>query len=176
MPMVTPAKLSGPLRLYSPPEADVRLAEANGATDITAGGGYKRNGPDNFAGVTIGIPLRIFDRNQGEKLRARRALEAGRAAERAARIQVLSDLGQALAGYDNALRLTRLYSGEYIDRARQVRDRLEFSYRNGAASLLDYIDALREYRDTELAWLSARAGLMNSVNQLSFVTGLELIP
>ena len=157
-------------------EADLKLAQANGATDITAGGEYKRNGPDNFGGITLGIPLRIFDRNQGEKLRARRTLDASRAGEQATRIQILSDLNQALAAYDTATRLVQLYSHDYIERARQVRERVEFSYRNGATSLLDYIEALREYRDTELAWRNAQAALLNSIHQLSFVTGTELMP
>lgn len=166
----------GALEQVRKAEADLKLAQANGATDITAGGEYKRNGPDNFAGITLGIPLRIFDRNQGEKLRARRTLEASRAAEQAARIQILSDLHQALAAYDTATRLAQLYSTDYITRARQVRDRVEFSYRNGATSLLDYIEALREYRETELAWRAAQAALLNSIHQLSFVTGTELLP
>ena len=157
-------------------EADVRLAQANGATDFTLGGEYKRSGPDNFAGVTVGIPLRVFDRNQGEKLRAHKTLEAGKAAELATRIQVLSDLNQALAAYDTANHLAELYSHDYIERARQVRDRVEFSYRNGATSLLDYIEALREYRDTELAWHAAQAGYLNAIHQLSFVTATELMP
>jgi len=157
-------------------EAEVRLAQANGATDFTLGGEYKRNGPDNFGGVTVGIPLRVFDRNQGEKLRARKTLDASKATELATRIQVLSDLNQALAAYDTASGLSALYSRDYIERARQVRDRVEFSYRNGATSLLDYIEALREYRDTELAWHAAQAGYLNAIHQLSFVTGTELMP
>jgi outer membrane protein, heavy metal efflux system len=157
-------------------EADVNLARANGAAEITAGGEYKRNGTDNFAGVTFVIPLRVFDRNQGEKLRTARALASSRYTETALRIQVLSDLNQALAAYDTARRLTELYSRDYLERAKQVRDRVAFSYRNGATSLLDYIDALREYRDTELASHAASAQLLNTIHQLSFVAGTELLP
>jgi cobalt-zinc-cadmium efflux system outer membrane protein len=157
-------------------EADIKLADANGATDVVAGAEYKRNGPDNFTGVTLGIPLRFFDRNQGEKLRTRRVLEASRATERAARIQVLSDLNQALAALDSAQRIAQLYNSDYLTKAKQVRERVEFSYRHGATSLLDYIQALREYRDTELAWRASTAQLLNAIHQLSFVTGTELLP
>jgi cobalt-zinc-cadmium efflux system outer membrane protein len=157
-------------------EADIKLADANGATDFVAGAEYKRNGPDNFTGVTLGITLRFFDRNQGEKLRTRRTLDASRAAERAARIQVLADLNQALAALDSAQRISQLYDGDYLNKAKQVRERVEFSYRHGATSLLDYIQALREYRDTELAWRASTAQLLNAIHQLSFVTGTELLP
>ena len=157
-------------------EADIKLADANGATDVVAGAEYKRNGPDNFTGVTLGIPLRFFDRNQGEKLRTRKVLDASRAAERATRIQVLSDLNQALAALDSAQRIAQLYNSDYLEKAKQVQERVEFSYRHGATSLLDYIQALREYRDTELAWRASIAQLLNAIHQLSFVTGTELLP
>lgn len=157
-------------------EADIKLADANGATDVVAGAEYKRNGPDNFTGVTLGIPLRFFDRNQGEKLRTRKVLDASRAAERATRIQVLADLNQALAALDSSQRIAQLYNSDYLGKAKQVRERVEFSYRHGATSLLDYIQALREYRDTELAWRASIAQLLNAIHQLSFVTGTELLP
>jgi outer membrane protein, heavy metal efflux system len=157
-------------------EADMRLADANGTTDIAVGSEYKRNGPDNTIGFTISFPLRFFDRNQGEKLRSRRESEASRFAETAVRIAVLSDVAQAYEAYRSALARGQLYSRDYIGRARQVRDRVEFGYRHGASSLLDYLDALRSYRDVELAWRSSYAQVMTSLHQLSSVTGTELWP
>ncbi len=157
-------------------QSDVRLADANGTTDVAIGSEYKRNGPDNTIGFTMQIPLRIFDRNQGEKLRTRREFEASRLTESATRIAVLSDVAQAYEAYRSSLARAQLYSRDYLGRARQVRDRVAFSYRNGASSLLDYLDAVRSYREVELAWRSSYAQVMSSVHQLSFVTGTELWP
>ncbi len=157
-------------------EADVRLADANGATDIAVGGEYKRNGPDNTVGFTVAFPLRFFDRNQGEKLRTRREFDASRSAELAARLVVVADVTQAFEAYRTALARAQLYSKDYLERARQVRDRVAFSYQHGASSLLDYLDALRSYRDVELTWRSSYAQVMTSIHQLSFVTGTELWP
>jgi cobalt-zinc-cadmium efflux system outer membrane protein len=157
-------------------EADVRLADANGATDISVGSEYKRNGPDNTIGFTVAFPLRLFDRNQGEKLRTRRESDASRSAELAARIAVLADVALAYEAYRSALARAQLYSRDYIARARQVRDHVAFSYRHGASSLLDYLDAVRSYRDVELAWRSSHAQVMTSIHQLSFVTATELWP
>ncbi len=157
-------------------EADVRLADANAATDIAVGSEYKRNGQDNTLGFTVAFPLRIFDRNQGEKLRTRRELDSTRFAESAARIVVLADVAQAYEAYQSATARAQLYSGDYLERARQVRDRVAFSYRNGGASLLEYLDAVRSYRDVELAWRSSHAQVMTAIHQLSFVTGTELWP
>jgi cobalt-zinc-cadmium efflux system outer membrane protein len=120
--------------------------------------------------------LRFFDRNQGEKLRTRREFDATRSGELAARLAVLADVAQAYEAYGTALARAQLYSKDYLDRARQVRDRVAFSYQHGASSLLEYLDALRSYRDVELAWRSSYAQVMSSLHQLSFVTGTELWP
>jgi cobalt-zinc-cadmium efflux system outer membrane protein len=157
-------------------QSDVRLADASGTTDVAIGSEYKRNGIDNTIGFTVSFPLRIFDRNQGEKLRTRREFDASRFTESATRTAVLSDVAQAYEAYRSSLARAQLYSRDYLGRARQVRDRVAFSYRNGASSLLDYLDAVRSYREVELAWRSSYAQVMNSVHQLSFVTGTELWP
>lgn len=157
-------------------QADVRLADANGAADVTVGGEYKRNGIDNTLGFTVSVPLRIFDRNQGEKARTRHELAASQANEVAARNQVLTDLAQGYEAYRLALSRARLYSQKYVEAARRIRERTEFSYRHGGASLLDYLDALRSYREVELAWRSAYAQVMGSIHQLSFLVGAEVLP
>ena len=157
-------------------QSDVRLAVANGATDVAVGGEYKRNGPDNTLGFTIAFPLRFFDRNQGEKLRTRHDLDASRSAEVAARTTVLADVTQSYQAYRSVMRLAQLYSQDYLQRARDVRDHIEFSFRNGGASPLDYLDAVRSYREVELAARAARAQAMLAVHQLSFATATELLP
>lgn len=156
--------------------ADAQLAVANGATDVSVGGEYKRNGPDNTLGFTMQIPLRVFDRNQGEKLRTRYELTASQVTELAVRNAVRADVTQAYELYRAAIARARLYSRDYLERARRIRDRIQFSYRNGGSSLLDYLDALRTYRDTELAWRSAHADAMAAGYQLSFTTGTDVTP
>ena len=84
-------------------EANVKLAEAYGTTDPTLGGEYDRSGNDNSGGFQVSIPLRIFDRNQGEKERTRYEAQSSRFAEMAARNQVINDVDQAWAAYQTAL-------------------------------------------------------------------------
>lgn len=155
-------------------EADARLAVANGATDISLGGEYKRNGPTNTLGFNLQIPLRVFDRNQGEKLRTRSEVTASRSNEQAVRNAVRTDVLTAYQTYRTATARAHLYSQDYLNRARRIRDRTEFSFRNGGSSLLDYLDALRTYRETELAWRSAHADAINAVFLLDFTTGTDV--
>lgn len=155
--------------------SDVQLAHANGVTDVTVGSEFKRNGAFNTFGITFQVPLRIFDRNQGEKFRTEREVKAADYAAQAAKLQVLSDVRQGWDGYQTAVTRAQLYSANYLQMAKTVRDRMQFSYQNSGTSLLDYLDAVRSYRDVQLASHSANAALLTAIHQLSFVTGTELL-
>ncbi len=157
-------------------DANVKLAYANGTTDPVLEGEYDRAGTANSAGFQLGIPLRIFDRNQGEKERTKYEAQSSRFAEVAARNQVVSDVDQAWAGYEDAVLLARRYNGHYLGEAKEVRDNLEFSYRHGAATLLDYLNALGDYRQTNLSALNANLQVWMSLHQISFAAATEIVP
>jgi len=157
-------------------DANVKFAYANGTTDPTLEGEYDRAGTLNSAGFQIGIPLRIFDRNQGEKARTKYEAQASRFAETAARNQVVSDVDQAWAAYEDARSLATRYNGHYLDEAREVRDNLEFSYRHGGSTLLDYLSALQDYRQVNLAALTANMQVWLSLHQISFASATEIVP
>jgi cobalt-zinc-cadmium efflux system outer membrane protein len=157
-------------------EANVKLAQATGTTDPTLGGEYDRSGTYNSAGFDISIPLRIFDRNQGEKERTRYEAQSTRFAEIAARNQVINDVDQAWAAYQTALAQAGRYNRHYLGEASRVRDNLEFSYRHGGSTLLDYLDALRDYRQTNLDTLNANAQVWLALHQLSYVAASEMLP
>jgi cobalt-zinc-cadmium efflux system outer membrane protein len=157
-------------------DANVKLAYANGTTDPTIEGEYDRAGTANSAGFQIGIPLRIFDRNQGEKARTKYEAQASRFAETAARNQVVSDVDQAWAGYEDALSLARRYNGHYLQEAHEVRDNLEYSYRHGGTTLLDYLNALQDYRQVNLNALNANVQVWLSLHQVSFAADTEIVP
>jgi cobalt-zinc-cadmium efflux system outer membrane protein len=157
-------------------DSNVRLADADGTTDPTLGGEYERTSTFNTAGFQLSIPLRIFDRNQGEKQRTRYEAQSSRFAEIAARNQVINDVDQAWAGYDAALSLAKRYNSHYVDEATRVRDNLEYSYRHGGTTLLDYLDALRDYRQIHLDALNANQQVWLSIHQLSFAAATEIVP
>ena len=156
--------------------AAVKLAKANGTADPTIEAEYERSGNANTVGGNINIPLRIFDRNQGEKQRAAYELESSRLAYTAARNQVLSDVDSAWVGYQTAVTEEARYRDKYLAEAAHVRDNLEFSYRNGNSTLLDYLSALSDYRQVNLASLNAKLQLLLSLEQLSYATQTEIVP
>ena len=156
--------------------AAVRLAAANGTADPTLEGDYERSGDVNSFGASLNIPLRFFDRNQGEKERARFELESSRQALTAAQNQVVSDVESGWAAYQTAQSQSERYRSKYLAEAAHVRDNLEFSYRNGNSTLLDYLSALADYRQVNLASLNARLQLLLALEQLSYAAHTEIIP
>ena len=157
-------------------DANVKLAYANGTTDPTLEGEYDRSGTYNSAGFNISIPLRIFDRNQGNKETSKYVAQASRFSEIAARAQVYSDVDQAYAGYVAAKSLSDRYNGHYLDISKDVLSIAQFAYEHGGLALLDYLNALQDNRTTTLNALNAYAQTWMAIHQLSFVTATEVTP
>jgi outer membrane protein, heavy metal efflux system len=157
-------------------DANVKLAYANGTTDPTLEGEYDRSGTVNSAGFSINIPLRIFDRNQGNKETSKYLAQASRFSEIAARNQVYSDVDQAWVGYTTSKVLADRYNGHYLDEAKDVLSIAQFAYEHGGLALLDYLNAIQDDRTTTLNALNAYAQTWMAIHQLSFATATEVVP
>jgi cobalt-zinc-cadmium efflux system outer membrane protein len=153
-----------------------QLAIANGSTDPTFSVDFARNPPiPVYFGLSITIPLRIFDRNQGEKARTEIDIRRNERAEDAARAQVFSDVDSAYYTLVSALNLLRPYRDKYLKLAEDTRNKVAFSYQNGGASLLDYLDAEKAWRDTRLAYLNLIGSYLTAAAQMNMAVGREVI-
>ncbi len=157
-------------------DAGVKLAYANGTADPTAEADYNRTGTENSFGFSLNIPLRIFDRNQGNKETAKFTAQASRFSVTAAHNQVISDVDQAYSGYFNAKVLSDRYNGHYLNEAKDVLDISRFSYEHGGLALIDYLDALRESRSVTSDALNAYSQTWIAIHQMSFVTATDIVP
>jgi len=156
---------------------DHRLAIANGSTDPTFLADYGNNPPlDHYVGVSVTIPVRIFDRNQGEKLRTQREISRTENLRDATNAQVLSDVDSAYATLMSNLNLLRPYKTKYLDQAVRVRDTINFSYQNGGASLLDFLSAQNDYRSIERNYLTLIGAYLTAAAQMNLAVGREVIP
>ena len=157
------------------------LAVSTGSTDPTVSAWYTHNGswnnPDalNTVGVSVSIPLRIFDRNQGEKLRTQLDIGRNERLRDAAEAQVLSDVDSAYWTLVQNVNLLKPYKGKYLPLATDVRDRTTFSFQNGGASLLDFLDAEKSYRDTRLAYLNLLGSYLTAAAQMNMAVGKEVL-
>ena len=157
-------------------EANARLAIANGTTDPTLEGEYDRSGTYNSAGFSINIPLRLFDRNQGNKDTARYEADASRFTEVAAKDQVVSDVEQAWVGYVQSKRLSDRFTSHYLAESTDVLNIAQFAFEHGGIALIDYLDALRDARSSVSDALNAYSNTWLAIHQLSAAAGTELTP
>jgi outer membrane protein, heavy metal efflux system len=162
-------------------KTDHRLAIANGSTDPTVSSWFTHNpsfnNPHavNTIGAGVMIPLRIHDRNQGEK--ARTQIDIGRTERtyEASRAQVFGDVDSAYTTLNNNLALLRPYKAKYLALASRVRENVSFSYQNGGASLLDFLNAQNEYRSVQLNYLNLVGAYLAAANQLNLAVGREVV-
>jgi cobalt-zinc-cadmium efflux system outer membrane protein len=152
------------------------LAVSNGSTDPTFSVDFARNPPiPVYFGVSVSIPLRIFDRNQGEKARTQIDIGRNERLRDAAQAQVFSDVDTSYVTLVSAVNLLRPYRDKYLKLAGDTRNRIAFSYQNGGASLLDYLDAEKAYRDTRLAYLNLIGSYLTAAAQMNMAVGREVI-
>jgi len=180
--MDTRPDLKAAIEAVDKAQTDHKLAVANGSTDPTLAAWYTHNAstnnPDgiNTLGVSISIPLRIFDRNQGEKLRTQLDITRNERLRDATEAQVLSDVDSGYATLNSTLILLRPYKAKYLQQSVRVRDTIFFSYQHGGASLLDFLNAEADYRSVQLNYVNLVGSYLTAAAQLNMAVGREVVP
>lgn len=154
--------------------ADHNLARANAWWDFTPQLEYQRIGNDNTIGFGVSLPLRIFDRNQGEIARTRAEIDRADAQREAVVVQAITEVASALATVESQRDKLRLLREIYLPKAQQARDTVEFAYRRGGVSLIDFLDAQRSYRETTQEHLRALGAYVTALDQLEASVGVPL--
>ena len=157
-------------------QSQIALAKANGKVDLTASVTYSHVSEVNSLGASFSIPLPVFDRNQGEIARTRFAATQAQENADAASDAVLTDVRNNYEGFTTNKEIVELYVSGYLKQAQDSRDISEYAYKRGAASLLDFLDAERSYRATQLAYRQALANYLVSVEQLKQSVGTRTLP
>ena len=174
--------LKAALQSIDKAKTDHLLAVANGSTDPTVAAWWTYNPSFNnpfdnqTIGASVSIPLRIFDRNQGEKLRTRLDIERNDQLAQATRAQVFSDVDSAYASVESNVTLLKPYKDRYLQMASRIRDTIAFSYEHGSASLLDFLNAQADYRNVQVNYLTLVASYLDAANQLNEAVGREVLP
>ena len=158
-----------------------KLAIANGSTDPTFGLWFTNNsstnnpnGPETIGG-SVSIPLRVFDKNQGEKKRTQIDIDRSQQAEEAAKAQVFSDVDSAYELVRSNVALLKPYKAKYNDQALRVRDTVTYAYEHGGASLMDFLNAQSDYRQVQLAYAQLIGAYLTAAGQLNLAVGHEEI-
>jgi outer membrane protein, heavy metal efflux system len=173
--------LAAALETVQQSNTNYKLAVSNGSTDPTYSTWYTYNSSNNNSngiqtlGVSVSIPLRIFDRNQGEKKRTQIDIDRAQQASDAAKAQVLSDVDSAYELVRSNIALLKPYKAKYNDVALRVRDEVSYAYMHGGASLMDFLNAQSDYRQVQLAYAQLIGAYMTATAQLNLAVGREVI-
>ena len=157
-------------------QSQLSLAKADGKPDVTAQANYTHVADTNTASLFASIPLPIFNRNQGEIARTRYAITQSQELSSEQASIALTDVTNSYEGLRTADEVVALYQSGYLKNAEDSRDISQYAYQHGAASLLDFLDAERSYRATELAYRQALANYMTSLEQLRQAVGTRSLP
>ena len=157
-------------------QSQIALAKANAKVDVTGTFDFTHVSGEYTASVFANWPLPIFNRNQGEIARTQYALTQAQEMQLSASDTVLSDVSNAYEAVRSNEEVVQLYTSEYLKNAKDSRDISEYAYKRGAASLLDFLDAERTYRATELAYRQALGSYMAAMEQLKQAVGVRDLP
>lgn len=173
--------LQAALQTIQQSQTNHKLAVANGSTDPTFGAWYTYNSSNNNAngiqtlGLSVSVPLRMFDRNQGEKKRTLIDIDKSQQASEAVRAQVFSDVDSAYAQVESNIALLKPYKAQYNAQALRVRDTVTYAYQHGGASLMDFLNAQSDYRQVQLAYVQLIGAYLTAAGQLNLAVGREVI-
>ena len=158
-----------------------KLTVANGSTDPTWSVWTTHN-PSfasiydyNTIGFSVGFPIRLFDRNQGEKARTKLDITRNEKLVDGAQAQVYNDVDSAYYTILENINLLKPYRAKYLPEALHIRDTVTLAYHNGGASLLDYLDAEKAFRDVNLAYINLIGTYMTAAAQLNMAVGQEVL-
>ena len=152
-------------------ESQILLAKANAKVDVNGTYDFSHTAGQNSASIFVGFDLPIFNRNQGEIARTRYALTQAQELQQSASDVVMTDVASAYEAIRSNDEVVQLYVSGYLKQAQDSRDISEYAYKAGSASLLDFLDAERSYRSTQLAYRQALASYMTALEQLKQAVG-----
>jgi cobalt-zinc-cadmium efflux system outer membrane protein len=156
--------------------SQISLAKANSKVDFNAAASYSHVSGASSASFFFSVPMPFFDRNQGEIARTRFALTQAELTARASEDTVMTDVANAYEAANSNQDVVKLYTSGYLKEAQDSRDISQYAYKGGAATLLDFLDAERSYRSTQLAYRQALAAYMLSLEQLRQAIGTRSLP
>jgi len=156
--------------------SQISLAKADAKVDFNASASYSHVSGASSTSLFFNVPLPFFNRNQGEIARTKFALTQAELTARAAEDTVLTDVTNAYESASSNQDVVKLYLSGYLKQAQDSRDISQYAYKGGAATLLDFLDAERSYRSTQLAYRQAVAAYMLSLEQLRQAIGTRSLP
>ncbi|OUJ74966.1 hypothetical protein BXP70_07335 [Hymenobacter crusticola] len=150
-------------------QQNLRVQKALAVPDLTVGGLYDFNGAvgKNYTGLTVGVPLPLFNRNQGNIKSAEAQIKASEQALNQQATQVETEVAEAYAKAAEAERLASSFPSAYFTDFNKLFEGVLTSYQRKAISTLEFLDFLESYKDNMVQLNDARAEQLNAFENLN---------
>jgi outer membrane protein, heavy metal efflux system len=165
-------------------EADVVVEDKKAFPQVTPMFGYTRQ----FQGAALGMPdadswdvtvtatLPVFDRNQGNRMKAQSVAAQNRLNLQAGTVDLRAEIEQVVQEFQTAHQNAIAIAQEQLKLAADVRDSITKAYEVGGRALIEVLDAQRNYRETYRLYISSRANYWRSLYQFSAAIGKQVMP
>jgi len=163
--------------------ADIHLENRNAYPEVKPHAGFTRyqrpwdeehpNYNSWGVGVTVTVPL--FDRNQGNRAKARSALAQSNHQLQAGIVDLRAEIVEADRNFRTAHQLTHTIATEEVHLSKEVRDIMIEGFRAGGRPLIDVLDAERSYRETMRLFLTSRADYWRALYIYNSVVGIDSV-
>ncbi|HYV06501.1 MAG TPA: TolC family protein, partial [Blastocatellia bacterium] len=155
-------------------DSDIKLQDAQRIPNLSVGVGIKRIVVDNLYSFGLGITLPIFDRNQGERVKALIQKKRAQNDQKILTNTVLSDVDKAMASFEAQKRRVELYNSGVLTKVEEIQSLTEFSFKAGESSVLDLLDAIRTRRETLANYYQTLADYQTALLDLELATATPL--
>jgi cobalt-zinc-cadmium efflux system outer membrane protein len=160
--------------LLASAESNTQLALAQRERDVDVGYEYQRVGNDSTAGVVVQVPLFVHNNQRTLFTQAEAQKRVAEAQLKQAEIQATTDVDKAYQSYLNVRKILDLYSSENLQQLERLRNVATVSYKEGASSLFELLDAQRAYNAAMTSYNQARADYEMSLWELEQAAGRSL--
>ena len=156
-------------------DASIRLQDAQRIPDLNLGAGISQvpSGTSTYT-LNAGITLPWFDRNQGERAKARIQKQKAQTQQQFLANQVRSDVDKALVAFNIQKRRVELYRTDVLAKVDEIQNLTEFSLKAGESSILELLDAMRTRRETLAGYYQTLFDYQMSLLDLELATATPL--
>ncbi len=163
-------------------EAALRLARAERWPNVTVGVQYTHDefqvagNLANSLGANFSLPLPLVNRNQGEIERAEAEALIARREVQKLRLGIPQEVRTAVTSYTVAGERVRRFEEAFLRQSEDARRAAEVSYREGAISLLEFVEAERTFIQTQRDHLDALLDGHTAAFDVTRAAALEAAP
>ncbi len=153
---------------------NTELQRSLATIDLNVSLDYLRSQEITYYGTTVSIPLPLFNRNQGEIEKAAIREAETKAQTESALIQLRADVTNAWFDAANKQQALRTLGESVLGKSLDVRSAIEYAYRRGGTSLIDFLDAARTYNELRQSYVESLGDFAKSLVVLNAVVGKDV--